>query len=283
MISNGPRHDIWFAGEGRIGSITSNGHWFATPTCAVRGCATVTALSEGPEGALWFAAEGGTVGRFEPPPLSADLRGGLVAKKAKATTSLDCRGGAAGQHCQGKLEMRPAKAPGRPLGSVRFGIVTGNTRKVTLNLTGAAAAELARDGKIPVRLLARTGGKVSATRTTVLRGARYRRAALCYLAPSRGREGRAFYVMSLTKEKKSELIGKYGRSDGDTGSAEVQVALLTTRINELTEHLRSHAKDHHSRRGLLMLVGKRRRMLRYLERTDLERYRALVADLGLRR
>ncbi len=89
--------------------------------------------------------------------------------------------------------------------------------------------------------------------------------------------------MSLTKEKKSELIGKYGRADGDTGSAEVQVALLTERINDLTEHLRSHAKDHHSRRGLLMLVGKRRRMLRYLERTDLERYRALVADLGLRR
>lgn len=89
--------------------------------------------------------------------------------------------------------------------------------------------------------------------------------------------------MSLAKEKKSELIGKYGRGDKDTGSAEVQVALLTERINELTEHLRSHAKDHHSRRGLLMLVGKRRRMLRYLESTDLERYRALVKDLGLRR
>jgi small subunit ribosomal protein S15 len=89
--------------------------------------------------------------------------------------------------------------------------------------------------------------------------------------------------MSLTKEKKSELIGKYGRADGDTGSAEVQVALLTERINELTGHLRDHKKDHHSRRGLLMLVGKRRRMLRYLEKTDLERYRALVADLGLRR
>lgn len=89
--------------------------------------------------------------------------------------------------------------------------------------------------------------------------------------------------MSLAKEKKTELIGKYGRAGGDTGSAEVQVALLTERINELTEHLRGHVKDHHSRRGLLMLVGKRRRMLRYLERTDLERYRALVADLGLRR
>ena len=89
--------------------------------------------------------------------------------------------------------------------------------------------------------------------------------------------------MSLTKEKKAELAGKYGRSEGDTGSTEVQVALLTARINELTEHLREHKKDHHSRRGLLMLVGQRRRLLRYLERTDLERYRGLVADLGLRR
>jgi small subunit ribosomal protein S15 len=89
--------------------------------------------------------------------------------------------------------------------------------------------------------------------------------------------------MPLTKDKKAELIGKYGRSGGDTGSAEVQVALLTERINELTEHLRSHTKDHHSRRGLLKMVGKRRRLLRYLERSDLERYRALVADLGLRR
>lgn len=89
--------------------------------------------------------------------------------------------------------------------------------------------------------------------------------------------------MGLTSEKKAELIGKYGRSDGDTGSAEVQVALLTERITDLTGHLRGHAKDHHSRRGLLMLVGKRRRLLRYLERSDLERYRALVADLGLRR
>jgi small subunit ribosomal protein S15 len=89
--------------------------------------------------------------------------------------------------------------------------------------------------------------------------------------------------MSLTKEKKAELIGKHGRSEGDTGSAEVQVALLTERINELTEHLRTHRKDHHSRRGLLMLVGKRRRPLRHLERCDVERYRALVGELGLRR
>ena len=89
--------------------------------------------------------------------------------------------------------------------------------------------------------------------------------------------------MSLTKERKQELIAKHGRSEDDTGSAEVQIALLTERINELTEHLRTHKKDHHSRRGLLMLVGKRRRLLRYLERTDVERYRALVAELGLRR
>ena len=89
--------------------------------------------------------------------------------------------------------------------------------------------------------------------------------------------------MGLTNEKKRELIGKYGRAEGDTGSAEVQVALLTARINELTEHLREHRKDHHSRRGLLMIVGKRRRLLRYLERSDVERYRGLVANLGLRR
>jgi small subunit ribosomal protein S15 len=89
--------------------------------------------------------------------------------------------------------------------------------------------------------------------------------------------------MPLTKEKKQELIGKYGRSDGDTGSTEVQVALLTERINELTEHLRIHVKDHHSRRGLLMLVGQRRRLLRYLESADVERYRTVVGELGLRR
>ncbi len=89
--------------------------------------------------------------------------------------------------------------------------------------------------------------------------------------------------MTLTKENKAELISKYGKKDGDTGSTEVQVALLTERINDLTGHLREHGKDHHSRRGLLMLVGKRRRLLRYLERNDVERYRELVADLGLRR
>jgi small subunit ribosomal protein S15 len=84
--------------------------------------------------------------------------------------------------------------------------------------------------------------------------------------------------MTLTKDKKAELVDKYGRDGDDTGSTEVQVALLTERINELTEHLRAHSKDHHSRRGLLMLVGRRRRLLRYLER-----YRSLVAELGLRR
>ncbi len=89
--------------------------------------------------------------------------------------------------------------------------------------------------------------------------------------------------MPLTKDRKEELAGKYGRSGSDTGSAEVQVALLTERINELTEHLRTHTKDHHSRRGLLKMVGKRRRLLRYLEHSDLERYRSLVSELGLRR
>jgi small subunit ribosomal protein S15 len=100
---------------------------------------------------------------------------------------------------------------------------------------------------------------------------------------SEGRSARRGFFMTLTKERKQELIGKFGRSDGDTGSAEVQVALLTERINELTQHLREHGKDHHSRRGLLMMVGRRRRLLRYLERADVERYRQLVADLGLRR
>jgi small subunit ribosomal protein S15 len=89
--------------------------------------------------------------------------------------------------------------------------------------------------------------------------------------------------MTLTKERKQELIGRFGRSDGDTGSAAVQIALLTERINELTEHLREHTKDHHSRRGLLMLVGKRRRLLRYMESTDLDGYRSLVGELGLRK
>ena len=89
--------------------------------------------------------------------------------------------------------------------------------------------------------------------------------------------------MTLTKDQKNELIGKYGRSDGDTGSAEVQVALLTARINELTEHLRTHAKDHHSRRGLLMLVGKRRRLLDYLKGKDAHRYSDLIKRLNIRK
>jgi small subunit ribosomal protein S15 len=89
--------------------------------------------------------------------------------------------------------------------------------------------------------------------------------------------------MTLTKERKQELIGRFGRDEADTGSAAVQVALLTERINELTDHLREHTKDHHSRRGLLMLVGKRRRLLRYMESTDLDGYRSLVGELGLRK
>ena len=89
--------------------------------------------------------------------------------------------------------------------------------------------------------------------------------------------------MTLTQERKQELVEKFGASAADTGKTEVQVALLTERINELTEHLRTHRKDHHSRRGLLMLVGQRRRLLNYLQRDDLERYRSLVKELGLRR
>jgi small subunit ribosomal protein S15 len=89
--------------------------------------------------------------------------------------------------------------------------------------------------------------------------------------------------MTLTQERKQELVEKFGDNAADTGKAEVQIALMTERINELTQHLRTHRKDHHSRRGLLMLVGRRRRFLNYLQRTDLERYRGLVRELGLRK
>ena len=84
-------------------------------------------------------------------------------------------------------------------------------------------------------------------------------------------------------ETKKKIAAEYGKSEGDTGSPEVQIALLSHRISHLTEHLKMHKHDHHSRRGLLLLVGKRRRLLRYLESTDIERYRALIKRLGLRR
>lgn len=89
--------------------------------------------------------------------------------------------------------------------------------------------------------------------------------------------------MPLTKERKAEISAKYGRGSNDTGSAEVQIAMLTASINSLTEHLKIHKKDHHSRRGLLLQVGQRRRLLNYLNATNLERYRSLISDLGLRR
>ena len=89
--------------------------------------------------------------------------------------------------------------------------------------------------------------------------------------------------MPLTKEAKQELIGKFGANAQDTGSTRVQIAMLTQRINDLTEHLRTHKHDHYSRRGLLKLVGRRRRFLNYLQKHDLEGYRALIKELGLRR
>ena len=87
----------------------------------------------------------------------------------------------------------------------------------------------------------------------------------------------------LAKEKKHAIIAEYGRTPGDTGSPEVQVALLTARINELTEHLKENQKDHHSRRGLLKMVGQRRGLLAYLKKVDIERYRSLIERLGLRK
>jgi small subunit ribosomal protein S15 len=89
--------------------------------------------------------------------------------------------------------------------------------------------------------------------------------------------------MTLTLERKAEIVAQFGDNPQDTGNTRVQVALLTARINELTEHLREHKKDHHSRRGLLMLVGQRRRLLGYLQKKDLEGYRELIRELGLRR
>ncbi len=89
--------------------------------------------------------------------------------------------------------------------------------------------------------------------------------------------------MALTKDRKTELIGSYRTHDSDTGSPEVQVAILSERISYLTEHFKSHAKDHHSRRGLLKLVGQRRRLLDYLKQKDAERYADLIRKLGIRK
>ncbi|GAB3699707.1 30S ribosomal protein S15 [Nocardiopsis oceani] len=89
--------------------------------------------------------------------------------------------------------------------------------------------------------------------------------------------------MSIDTATKEKIIAEYGNSEGDTGSPEVQVALLTHRITELTEHLKDHKHDHHSRRGLLLMVGRRRRLLKYVAKQDITRYRSLIERLGLRR
>lgn len=90
-------------------------------------------------------------------------------------------------------------------------------------------------------------------------------------------------MSTLTPEKTQEIVTRFGENEKDTGNTRVQIALLTQRINDLTEHLRSHKKDHASRRGLLMLVGRRRRFLNYMQKTDLDGYRQIVKDLGLRK
>ena len=87
----------------------------------------------------------------------------------------------------------------------------------------------------------------------------------------------------MTKEEKLDIIKKFGESEKDTGKSEVQIALLTRRINDLTEHFNKHAKDHHSRRGLMMMVGKRRRLLDYLMKKDIERYRGIIKELNIRK
>lgn len=88
--------------------------------------------------------------------------------------------------------------------------------------------------------------------------------------------------MGLSKDTKAAIIAEHARGEGDTGSTEVQIALLTQRIRDLTDHLKTHKKDHHTRRGLLKLVGQRRRLLSYLKKSDIERYRAIIAELGIR-
>jgi small subunit ribosomal protein S15 len=87
----------------------------------------------------------------------------------------------------------------------------------------------------------------------------------------------------MTKEEKADIIKKYGGNENDSGKTEVQVALITKRLNDLTEHFNKHAKDHHSRRGLMMMVGKRRRLLDYLTKKDIQRYRAIIKDLNIRK
>ena len=87
----------------------------------------------------------------------------------------------------------------------------------------------------------------------------------------------------MTKQEKANIIKKYGGNENDSGKTEVQVALITKRLNDLTEHFNKHAKDHHSRRGLMMMVGKRRRLLDYLTKKDIERYRAIIKDLNIRK
>ena len=89
--------------------------------------------------------------------------------------------------------------------------------------------------------------------------------------------------MALTAEQKQEIITQFGKGERDTGATEVQIGLLTSRIRQLTEHLQTHRKDHHNRRSLLQMVGQRRRLLRYLQRKDVERYRQAIAELGIRR
>jgi small subunit ribosomal protein S15 len=98
-----------------------------------------------------------------------------------------------------------------------------------------------------------------------------------------GTSGFKFEAMVTTKEEKQQVIEKYRLHEGDTGSPEVQIALYTKRINYITEHLRNHPKDHHSRRGLLLLVGKRRHLLDYLRKKNIERYRDVIRSLGIRR
>src|SRR5215218_8543165 len=151
----------------------------------------------------------------------------------------------------------PARLRGRPLrarAAARVPLAPARRAAVRLGRGARRADGARRRGNAPDRGLSRP--------------------TPCYPASSQ---------MTMTIEEKAEITAKFGKDERDTGATQVQIALLTSRINHLTEHLREHKHDHHSRRGLLMLVGRRRRFLNYLQKKDLEGYRSLIRELGLRR
>ena len=210
----------------------------------------------------------------------------------------DRHGHAAGDHVLAEVDPHAAHAPAR---GGQLGRLGGEEFLALLPDTDAAAAARTaeklrcRGRRLPDRLRGPRAGRHDQRRLGHLGGRNGRgapaaggRGALrCEGVRTRSSGGRSCYPaspqMTLTSEDKRELVTKFGKDESDTGATEVQIAMLTRRINDLTQHLRTHKHDHHSRRGLLMLVGRRRRFLNYLQKKDLEGYRSLIRELGLRR